>query len=96
MMRELLIGGVSGLIGGVFGFISAAWASHIAYFFPFGYLQWKLKLWCLRNNPNCKNLKDTKIRQELAWELYEDSEHIKDKLNEIMERPMQLEELNYA
>ena len=78
MMRELII-------GGVFGFITATWASHIAYFFPFGYLQWKSKLLCLKKNPNCKdfNLKDKKIRQKLAWELYEDSEHIKGKLNEI-------------
>ena len=73
------------LIAGVFGFVTATWASHIAYFFPFGYLQWKSKLWCLKKNPNCKdlNLKDKKIRQELAWELYEDSKHINKKRGEI-------------
>ena len=73
------------LIAGAFGFITATWASHIAYFFPFGYLQWKSKLWCLKKNPNCKdlNLKDKKIRQELAWKLYEDSKHINKKRGEI-------------
>ena len=78
MTRELLI-------GAAFGFITAAWADHIAFFFPFGYWQWKSKLRRLKKNPNCKdfNLKDKKIRQELAWELYEDSKNIKDKLNEI-------------
>ena len=78
------------LIAGVIGLISAAWADHIAYFFLFGYLQWKLKLFWLRNNPNCEHLKDKKIRQKLAWELYEDSKHIKKELNKI------LEELNDA
>ena len=79
MMRELLIG----LIGGVFGFISAAWASHIAYFVPFDYWQWKSKLWLLQWNPHCKNLnlKDKKIRQKLAWEKSVDRE----KLNESMD-----------
>ena len=71
------------LIAGVFGFISAAWAGHIAYFFPYGYLQWKSKLFWLRNNPNCEHLKDKKIRQELAWKLYEDSKHINKKRGEI-------------
>jgi hypothetical protein len=59
-MRELLI-------GGVIGFIIAAWRDHIAYFFPFDYWQWKSKLWWLRNNPDCRNLKDKKNRQKLAW-----------------------------
>ena len=73
------------LIAGVIGLISAGWADHIAFFFPFDYWQWKLKLFLLRNNPHCKNLKDKKIRQKLAWELSADSKHIEDKLNEIMD-----------
>ena len=72
------------LVAGVIGFISAAWAGHIAYFFPFDYLQWKLKLWWLRNNPNCKDLKDTKFRQKLAWELSLDGQNINKKRGEIL------------
>ena len=70
------------IIGGIFGFVSAVWANHIAYFFPFDYWQWKSKLWWLQKNPDCKNLKDKKNRQKLAWELSLDkktiSEHRKD------------------
>jgi hypothetical protein len=71
------------LIAGVIGLISAAWADHIAFFFPFDYWQWKSKLFWLRNNPNYKdlNLKDKKIRQKLAWEKSVDRK----KLNESMD-----------
>ena len=81
-MEELII---AGIIGGISGFVTASWADHIAFFFPFGYWQWKLKLWLLQWNPNCKNLKDTKFRQKLAWKLSADSQRIEDTLNKIMD-----------
>jgi len=64
------------IIGGIFGFVTASWATHIAYFFPFDYWQWKLKLWFLHWNPNCKDLKNKKHRQNRAWELSLENEAI--------------------
>ena len=69
------------IIGGIFGFVTASWATHIAYFVPFDYWQWKSKLWFLQWNPHCEDLKDKKIRQELAWKKSID----RVKLNESMD-----------
>ena len=79
-MRELII---AGIIGGISGFVTASWATHIPYFVPFDYWQWKSKLWLLQWNPNYKdlNLKDKKIRQKLAWEKSVDRK----KLNESLD-----------